>query len=448
MGRLFWKIFLGFWLTLLITGSAAGWMVWHHAKDRITDLEILVDHPRADQNLNKVAELLASHGLSGLNQFMSQREMRRKHPLPMFIINEQGEDFLGRPVPRMLLNRIYQSLGEPSHQAIKQVMTPQGEKLLVFIPRRDHPIMQRGRLFPANLPILPLLVLLFGSLVFSAGLAFYITKPLRYLRDATQQFAKGDLDSRVMDKMAGRRDEIIDLAGDFDYMAEQVQQLIAGQKRLLNDVSHELRSPLARLQLAVALGRQQPEQSEAMMQRVEKESERLDSLVGELLMLSRLEASVEHNEQDYFDINGLLESVINDAKFEAEHQNKRVVFTTTGDLEIKGSIELLRRAVDNVIRNAVFHTPENTEINVDLSYKNNEVIIGVSDNGRGVPKDKLSELFMPFVRFNDHQQNVDVPGHGLGLAIAARAIELNKGTIKAANSEQGGLCITMKLPLL
>ena len=222
----------------------------------------MVDHPRADYNLNKVAGLLTKQGLSGLDRFMSQRELRKKHPLPMFIINEQGEDFLARPVPKMLLDRVYQSLDEPGHKAIKQVTTPQGEQLLIFIPRRDHPLMQRHGVFPSNLPVLPLLILLLGSLLFSLGLAFYIT----------QQFAQGQLDSWVMGKMAGRRDEIVDLAGDFDDMAEQVQQLIAGQKRLLNDVSHELRSPLARLQLVVALGRQQPEQDEAMMQRVEKVS--------------------------------------------------------------------------------------------------------------------------------------------------------------------------------
>jgi len=292
MGRLFWKIFFGFWLTLLVTGSTAGWLVWHHSKEHIAHLEMLVDHPMADKNLNKVAQILTNTGFDGLDQFMDMRKMRRKHPLPMFIVNEDGADFLGRPVPELLLKKVYQSLKKSEYSAIKQVVTPEGEKLLVFIPRRDHPIMKRDRLFPPGLPVLPLLVLLFGSLAFSAGLAFYLTRPLKHLREATQRFAAGDLDSRVMDKMAGRRDEIVDLASDFDQMAMQVQQLIAGQQRLLNDVSHELRSPLARLQLAVELGRQKPEQIDSMMARVEKESQRLDLLVGELLTLSRLEADV------------------------------------------------------------------------------------------------------------------------------------------------------------
>ena len=398
MGRLFWKIFFGFWLTLLITGSTAGWLVWHHAKDHIAHLEILVDHPMADQNLNKVAQILTKRGIDGLDQFMAKREMRRKHPLPMFIVNEQDEDFLGRPVPKMLLERVYQSLKESDHSAIKQVVTPEGEKLLVFIPRRDHPVMQRGRLFPSDLPALPLLVLLLGSLLFSAGLAFYLTRPLQHLRDATQRFAGGDLDSRVMDKMAGRRDEIVDLAADFDQMAEQVQQLIAGQQSLLNDVSHELRSPLARLQLAVALGRQKPEQFENMMGRVEKESQRLDTLVGELLTLSRLEAAVDNIEQDYFDVMGLVSLICSDAEFEGKELGKSVTFDTGSECLLKGSIELLRRAIENIIRNAVFYTAENSRVSVSLIERPTELILTVSDEGSGVKEVELSQLFLPFVR--------------------------------------------------
>ena len=447
MGRLFWKIFLGFWLTLLITGATGGLLVWQHAKERIADLEVLVDHPMADNNLREVADILNRRGLAGLERFMSKREMNQKYPLPMFIINEQGKDFLDRPVPKLLLERVYQSLKEPEHAAVKQVITPQGEQLLVFIPRRYHPIMQRGRPFPVNLPILPLLVLLLGSLVFSAGLALYITRPLRYLREATQQFADGHLDSRVMSKMANRRDEIVDLASDFDDMAEQVQQLIAGQKRLLNDVSHELRSPLARMQLAVALGRQQPEQVESMMQRVEKESQRLDTLVGELLTLSRLESEVERHVDDYFDLDGLVAMVCSDAQFEADEQAKKVIFESSGEHPIKGNIELLRRALENMVRNAVFYTSDRGVVSVTLNQDKQDLVLKVCDQGRGVKEEALTSLFLPFVRIGQ-EQNSDVPGYGLGLAIAARAISLHKGTIAAHNRATGGLCITVTLPLV
>ncbi len=447
MGRLFWKIFLGFWLTLLITGAAGGWLVWQHAQERISELEILVDHPKAAEHVRQVAKILQHRGLPGLERFMNKREMKQKYPLPVFIINEQGKDFLERPVPKLLLKQVHQSLKESEQVGIRQVVTPEGEQMLVFIPHRGHPAMQKGKLFPMNIPVLPLWILLFGSLVFSVGLALYITTPLRYLRAATQQFAKGLLDSRVMPKMANRRDEIIDLARDFDHMAEQVQQLIAGQKRLLNDVSHELRSPLARLQLAVALGRQQPEQVEAMMLRVEKETERLDTLVGELLTLSRLEAEVERHVEDYFDLEGLVELVCSDAQFEANEHGKRVVFESHGEYPIKGNIELLRRALENMVRNAVFYTAEHGAVTVSLTQVKDELVLEVCDQGPGVKDSELASLFLPFVRMGQ-EQNSDVPGYGLGLAIAARAIALHKGTITAHNAKAGGLCITVKLPLV
>lgn len=430
-----------------MTGSAAGWLVWHHAKDHIAHLEILVDHPVADRNLQKVADILTTRGFPGLDAFMERREMLRKHPLPMFIVNEQNEDFLGRPVPKMLLDKVYLSLKSDSLTAIKQVVTPEGETLLVFIPRRDHPVMQRGRLFPAGLPILPILILLLGSLVFSAGLAFYLTRPLQHLRDATQRFAESDLASRVMNKMASRRDEIVDLAADFDQIAEQIQQLVAGQKRLLNDVSHELRSPLARMQLAVALGRQQPDQIKSMMGRVEKESQRLDTLVGELLTLSRLEADVESDDRDYFDVMALVTLVCSDAAFEAQEQNKIVNFEPGPECLLKGSIELLRRAVENIIRNAVFYTTDQTTVKVLLTRRDKEVVLTVCDDGPGVKEADLSQLFLPFVRIGPEQSS-EMPGYGFGLAIAARAVALHKGAIKAENRTSGGLRITVTLPLV
>ena len=250
-----------------------------------------------------------------------------------------------------------------------------------------------------------------------------------------------------MHNIGKRKDEITDLARDFDHMAEQIQQLVATQKRLLNDVSHELRSPLARLQMAIEMGHQQPAKAKEMMQRIEKESHRLDELVGELLTLSRLEANVHKNENDYFDINGLVASIADDARFEAENQNKQVVFNPNNEVLISGSIELLRRAVENVIRNAIYYTPEQTQVSITMSHDHDYIVITVCDSGTGVKVEKLSDLFQPFVRISDSDQNVKIPGYGLGLAIARRAIELHNGTIKAYNHPQGGLCVEMRIPI-
>jgi len=448
MGRLFWKIFFGFWLTLLITGSTVGALVWQHNKQRIEQLEVLVDSPRAELSVKSAARILRQEGTAALKEVLERRQIRHHRPSRLLIINDQDIDLLGRSVPEIVLRKAREALNTPEQIAIQQVTTPQKEHYILFVPRRNHPAMHRNNMSSANLPLLPLLVIFLGSLVFSAVLAWYITRPIRFLREATNRFAEGKLDTRVMQHIGKRKDEITDLAKDFDYMAEQVQQLVAVQKRLLNDVSHELRSPLARLQVAVELGRQQPQELNKLMLRVEKESQRLDELVGELLTLSRLEAEINHsNVNDYFDLNGLIDSIVNDAHFENENHNKQIIFNNTNEVLINANMELLRRAIENVIRNAIFHTPELSQVEVFLTQEKNQIKITVCDNGKGIAEDKLSQLFLPFVRINDANQNVTIPGYGLGLAIARRAIEIHKGSINAYNREEGGLCIVMHLPL-
>lgn len=446
MGRLFWKIFIGLWLTLLVTGAFVGGLVWQHNKERIAQLEVLVESPRAEFNINVMAKILREEGRAGLEKFITKRNNRNHRPLRILIINEAGKDLLGRPVSNLLLNKARNSLKDAQQSAIQQVSTPEGEQFLLFIPRRNLHMLRNSNNFPKRLPWLPLFIVLLGSLFFSAGLAWYITRPIRYLSDATKQFAEGKLNTRVMHNIGSRKDEITELASDFDYMAEQIQNLVATQKRLLNDVSHELRSPLARLQVAIEMSRQQPDKSEELMLRIEKESQRLDELVGELLTLSRLEADVKNNKNDYFDISGLISSIADDARFEAESQNKQVVLNQANEILIIGNIELLRRAIENVIRNAIYYTPEQSSVTINIQHKDNHTIITVCDSGKGVREDKLLDLFQPFVRINDSTQNVKIPGYGLGLAIARRAIEIHKGTVKAYNHQQGGLCVEINLP--
>jgi len=451
VGRLFWKIFSGLWLTLVLSGAVVGGLIWQHNKERIEQLEVLVDAPRADYSVNSVAKVLSNKGVSALEEYNKKPGIRHRRPLRVFIVNDKGVELFGRRVPEILLKKAQTALTENESASVQQVTTPEGEHLLVFMPRRDHPALhnrnQSPRYFPRHLPIQPLLIVFMGSLLFSAILAWYITRPIRHLREATIRFSEGKLDTRVMPNMGNRQDEITDLGRDFDHMAEQVQQQVEAQKRLLNDVSHELRSPLARLQVAVEMGRQQPEKLPELLLRIEKESQRLDELVGELLTLSRLEAGVNNNETDYFDINGLLDSIVHDARFEAESQNKQIEFNHNGEVLVSGSIELLRRAIENVIRNALFHIPQTGQVVVTLEYKNNNAKITVCDNGDGVSEDKLGQLFLPFIRINESRQNVKLPGYGLGLAIARRAIEVHQGSIHAYNNKQGGLCISMQLPV-
>ncbi|MCW8899253.1 MAG: ATP-binding protein [Gammaproteobacteria bacterium] len=446
MGRLFWKIFFGFWLTMLVIGTLVGALIWQHNKERIEQLEMLADSPRAEFNVTELSRILHKEGQAGLEKAIERYKIVNRRPLAVLIVDDAGKDLFNRPVPRLMLDQARKAATDPKQSSIQFVTTPKGEKFLLFIPRRHYRKSQHLNWFPRHLPSTPLLVVFLGSLLFSAGLAWYITRPIRYLREATNEFAKGRLDTRVMQNIGNRKDEITDLAIDFDNMAEQVQQLINVQKRLLNDVSHEIRSPLARLQVAIEMVRQQPDKTETLIQRIEKESLRLDDLVGNLLTLSRLEADVHNNENDYFDINGLITSIADDARFEAESQNKQVVFNSKNEILVNGSMELLRRAIENIIRNAIFYTPEKTQVDITLYQESNIIIITVCDSGEGISEEKLKDLFQPFVRINDTKQNVKIPGYGLGLAIARRAIEIHKGNIKAYNHQNGGLCIEMRLP--
>jgi two-component system OmpR family sensor kinase len=425
-----------------------GLLVWQHNKERIAQLEVQVNSPRADMGVNTMARILQNGGRAALEDILDRRMMHHRRPFPMLIIDEQGVDVLDRPVPELMLRKARQASHDPQQSAIREVTTPEGETFLLFVPRQDHPAMlQQSPMFPEHLPLLPLLIPFVSSLLFSAVLAWYITRPLRFLREATNRFAEGRLDARVMSRIGNRRDEIADLGRDFDHMAEQVQQLVAAQKRLLNDVSHELRSPLARLQVAIEMGRQQPDKVEELTQRIEKECQRLDELVGELLTLSRLEANAQHSARDYFDISGLLASIVADARFEAESQHKVVLFDKTHEVLLNGNMELLRRALENVIRNGIFYTPENSQLEVALELNDGQVEISVCDSGKGVAEEKLARLFDPFVRISDTEQNVKIPGYGLGLAIARRAVEIHRGRIRAFNRQQGGLCIEIRLPV-
>jgi len=241
-----------------------------------------------------------------------------------------------------------------------------------------------------------------------------------------------------------RRDEIADLGRDFDHMAARLQALVEAQKRLLHDVSHELRSPLARLQVAVGLARQQPERLESALERIERETARLDALVGELLTLSRLEAGVTGAPAGVLDAGELLEEIVADARFEAEAAGCRVELQLRGALAVHGRDELLRRALENVIRNAVRYTARDTVVEVSAARDAVELAITVCDRGPGVPEAELDRLFEPFFRAERGAQRA---GYGLGLAIARRAVEAHSGRIRASNRPGGGLCVEIRLPV-
>jgi len=292
-----------------------------------------------------------------------------------------------------------------------------------------------------------LLVLLAISALVCLWLARSFSAPISRLRKATCQFAAGDLTIRVGDQVKGKH-EIGGLARDFDHMAERIEDLVDVQQRLLRDISHELRSPLARLGVALELARQEdkPEVRQKALQRIELEAERLNEMIGQLLSLTRLETGIKELQKEQFDLTDLLGKLVADADYEARNRGCRVKFKTTGPLLFNGSSELLARALENVVRNAVKYTAENSTVTVELLQTENEIKIQILDQGPGVPEELLDKLFEPFYRVADARDRQS-GGTGIGLAIADRSVKLHAGRIKAKNRSEGGLLVEISLPL-
>lgn len=397
MGRLFWKFFFFIWLAQLAAMFGIGGMIW--LKDQARNAQVVAAMPPF--------ESLAPAGTPDI----------RPEPGPN-----------GRPRPPA------QRVSMPDGQHFLLIPAPGNG----FRPDRPPP----GE--PHFLPLIPFITALFASLIFAAVLAWYFSRPIRILRDAFDSLASGNLSLRIAPEMGRRRDELADLGHDFDHMADQLQTLITGQRRLLHDVSHEMRSPLARLQAVIGIARQQPERLAASMDRIELECERMDKLVGELLALSRLEAGVDSRQEETFSARQLLEELLEDARFEATPLQREVHLLDGADAQIHGHPELLHRALENVVRNAIRHTPAGSSVELETIVQDGSLLIAIQDQGPGVRAEELQTIFEPFYRGTD-QTGGD--GHGLGLAIARRVMEMHGGTISASNRAAGGLRVEITLPV-
>lgn len=312
---------------------------------------------------------------------------------------------------------------------------PDGERLaLVFQWERGTP---PSLFWGSTLAYMRLAGLLLTGVVLCWLLALYLTSPIRKLREATNKFAGGDLTTRVAEKVGRRRDEISDLARDFDSMAERIESLVMSQQRLNRDISHELRSPLARLNVALEMARQRatPE-TMPQLTRIENESFRLNEMISRLLTLSKLETGSQDFDRHELNLKGLVEQIASDADFEAKARNRSVRVVRADDCRVIGSENLLHSAIENILRNAVRYTKEGTAVDVSLSNGNGRAVITIADHGEGVPEMELKNLFKPFYRVEEARDRGS-GGTGLGLAIAEQAVKLHKGTISAKNTEDG-----------
>ena len=463
MGRLFWKFFLCILLAQLTATIAIGGAFWLRDQARQKATSSLDSGPPAAVALDAASATLRHGGEAALRGLLA--DLRRPQ---LYVLDAARRDLLGRAVPAELLKEAERQLGngEPggAWRGARHLVGPGGEQYLAFVPRQSgRPEGMRGG--PPD-PLAPALdpgarrrigqtvvigAAVVASLLFAALLAWYFSRPIRALRSAFEAAAAGDLAPRFGRATKGG-DELSDLGRDFDRMSGRLRALMDGQRRLLHDVSHELRSPLARMQAAVGLAHQQPDKFTNTLERIERESNRMDKLVGELLTLSRLEAMPDALRREPVDLAELADGIVADARFEAaQHEVRdgrtsatRILIEAEGSVVVTGDPDLLWSALENVVRNAAKHGAEGGIVTVALRADQGLARIDVLDRGPGIPPADLAAVFQPFFRAGASRTGVD--GHGLGLAIAQRVVQAHAGEIVARNREDGGLRVTITLP--
>jgi two-component system sensor histidine kinase CpxA len=288
---------------------------------------------------------------------------------------------------------------------------------------------------PQHLWIIALVILL------CYGFAYHLTSPVRRLRAVVDCFGHGDFSARAA---TNRKDEFGQLAKSFNLMADRIQTLLAAERRLLMDISHELRSPLARLGVAIELARS-GDNREQLLDRIQKEADRLNELVAELLEVTRVEGDPSNLKTETVRLGELLADLVYDSLLEAQTKGCTLLLKAPAAVSLNGSEELLRRAVENVIRNAIRYAPLGSAIDVELAKEAGKARIAVRDYGPGVPDEAIGRIFDPFYRV-DTDRNRASGGLGLGLAIARRSVELHNGTLSAQNAHPG-LQVTIELPI-
>jgi signal transduction histidine kinase len=299
---------------------------------------------------------------------------------------------------------------------------------------------------PVGPPSAAIVGTLLASLLTAALLAWYMAKPIRSLRFAFDAASAERLDYRVAPLMGRRQDELADLGRAFDRMVERLQASMDRQRRLLHDVSHEVRSPLARLQAAAGLLRQRQSTEETTVERIEEEIARIDHLVGDLLNLSRIEAGELAEEVQDVDLHELVAQIVSDANFEAQSSGRTVTWMEGSAASMRARPEMLHVAFENIVRNALKHAPDSPLVRIETSVDavRSRYTFRVEDSGPGVRSDELATLFTPFFRAAGAAA---ADGYGLGLAIARRSIEAHGGAIRAQNLPAGGLAVEIVLPL-
>ena len=451
---LYWRAFLTFWCAMaiiLVCGMLfTATVAWY----RINSLDGL-NPASLTQDARQVARLQGRDGLARWVQAMDQRYSALK----IYVLDTHDTEILGRTLPARMHDWLsaYRAASDHSPQADYLRPDPIGERVswwqpqLLVLPDGSDLLMlflpfDSSHWEVLGLSPVALALLLFALAVtapFCWALTRHVTAPLTQLRLATQALAAGKLDAHTPEKLAGRKDELGLLARDFNAMADRLKALVDTREQLLHNIAHELRSPLARLRLASELARRKDERQDVQLDRIERECERLDALVGSTLRLARVGALPEPS--DTLDLAAIVNDVVDDARFEADALHLNIVWEAPPPVLVTGERDSLASAIENVLRNALRFAPAHSAIRVRLLANASEACLEIEDRGPGVPAQDLESLFEPFYR-SPSGKNTPGSGAGLGLSIAQAAIAAHKGTISARNLSPHGLSVRMELP--
>jgi two-component system OmpR family sensor kinase len=456
MHSLYLRIFVLFWLAMaLIVGVS------------IATTFTIALHEYEPQELQRrpsvaiqASEVLARGGIGALKSWLDANKYSMGDR-DLFIVGPDGQDVLGRRLPQGAARRLEFANRDaaagaephgfphpppgnfrPSHAAPQIVAADGSIYTVLSLPRRPS-------IFGAlSLPAISLTILciaLVVSALTSWWLAEHLSAPIRRIQAGARALASENLDVRVSAGLEDRKDELAVLARDFDAMADQLRANRSATTQLLRDISHELRSPLARMRVALGLARQPPADFQVQLDRLEREIERLDSLISQVLKLARLHGTDALMERETFDLDEMIEEVVRDASFEGAAKNCRVSLQGAAHAAILGNRELLRSAIENVLRNAVRYSPTDAQVLVSISRTGSGLEILIRDGGPGVPPADLQRIFEPFYRVAESRDR-DSGGEGIGLAITSQVMKAHGGSAKAANASGGGLEIRLSLP--
>ncbi len=444
---LFLKIFLWFWLAIALIVGGLFFITW-------TTQSV----PFATQWQNRFGDMMNLHaetatqiyeieGEVGLNHFLNRlADSRRIMGVAYYqdgklIANKKLSINADELVKRAMSSETaeFESGGDDSDYFSRKVSLKNGG-YAVLVAQWERPRMPIpfGPDWQTRILRIFTLILIAGLVCYA--LARYLTSPIKNLSLATKQLAEGDLKVRIASK---RRDEIGQLSRDFDEMAERIESLLTSQERLTRDISHELRSPLARMNVALELARNTPE-NQSFLTRIETESQRLNEMITNILTLSKLESKSETIEKKELNLSSLFDSVVADAQFEANAKGKSVEIICKEECRILGNERLLRSAIENVLRNAVRYT--NEKVLISLKVESKKAIIKIQDYGGGIPDAELKEVFRPFYRVSESRTRKS-GGIGLGLAITEQSVNAHQGDVSAKNTD-GGLLVEIKLPIV